>query len=118
MDQKLTDTIKQLYAKASSAALVQGTMGDWFHTSVRVCQGCLLSVSLTLFNIFLERIVTDALEEHHGTVSIGGRVITNLCFNDYTDGLAGEEQELANLVNCWTKHLPDMAWRFVPKRQS
>ena len=30
------------------------------------------------------------------TVSIGGRTITNLCFPDDIDGLAGEE--LANLV--------------------
>ena len=40
----------------------------------------------------------DALEEHEGTVSIGGRTITNLRFADDIDGLAGEEEELANLV--------------------
>ena len=49
------------------------------------------------FNIFLERIMTDALEYHEGTVSIGGRTITNLRFAENIDGLAGEE-ELANLV--------------------
>ena len=54
--------------------------------------------SPTLFNIFLERIITDASEDHEGTVSIGGRTITNLCFADDIDGLAGEEEELANLV--------------------
>ena len=32
------------------------------------------------------------------TVSIGGRIITNLRFADDIDGLAGEEEELANLV--------------------
>ena len=42
--------------------------------------------------------MTDALEDHEGTVSIGGRTITNLCFADDTYGLAGEEEELANLV--------------------
>ena len=42
--------------------------------------------------------MTDALEDHEGTVSIGGRTITNLCFADDIDGLAGEEEELANLV--------------------
>ena len=41
--------------------------------------------------------MTDALEDHEGTVSIGGKTITNR-FADYIDGLAGEEQELANLV--------------------
>ena len=51
--------------------------------------------------MFLERIKTDALENHEGTVSIGGRAITNLCFADEIDGLAGEE--LAKLVECLNK---------------
>ena len=42
--------------------------------------------------------MTDALEDHAGTVSIGGRTITNLRFADDIDGLAGTETELANLV--------------------
>ena len=52
----------------------------------------------TLFNIFLERNMTDALEDHESTVSIRGRTITNLRFADDIDGIAGEEEELANLV--------------------
>ena len=36
--------------------------------------------------------MTDALEEHEGTVSIGGRTITSLRFADI-DGLAGEKVE-------------------------
>ena len=51
-----------------------------------------------LFNKFLERIMTGALEDHEGTVSIGGRTITNLHFADDIDGFAGEEEELAKLV--------------------
>ena len=35
---------------------------------------------------------------YEGTVSIGGKANTNLCFADDIDGLAGEEEELANLV--------------------
>ena len=42
--------------------------------------------------------MSDALEDHEGTVSIGGRTITNLRFADDINGLAGEEEELANLV--------------------
>ena len=93
----LIQVIKNLYNEATSAVLFNGTIGDWFRTTVGVRQGCLLSH--TLFNIFLERIMTDALGDHHeGTVSIGGRTITNLRFADDIDGLAGEEEELANLV--------------------
>ena len=42
--------------------------------------------------------MTGALENHEGTASVGGREITNLRFADGIDGLAGEEEELANLV--------------------
>ena len=51
-----------------------------------------------VFNIFLERITTDALEDYEGTVSIGGRTVTNFRFADDIDGLAGEEEELEHLV--------------------
>ena len=57
-----------------------------------------MSLSPTPFNIFLDRITTDYLEEHEGTVSIGGRTITNLRFAGDIDDLAGEEEELAKLV--------------------
>ena len=39
----------------------------------------------------------DALKDHKGTVSTGGRTITNLRFADDINGLAGEE-ELAKSV--------------------
>ena len=73
-------------------------IGDWFRTIVGVRQGCLLS--LTLFNIFYERIMTEDLEDRKGTVNIGGRTITNLRFANNIDGLVRKEEELASLVNC------------------
>ena len=99
----LIQVIKNLYNKATSAVLFKGSIGDWFRTTVGVRQGCLLSP--TLFIIFLERIMTDALEDHEGTVSIGGRTFTNLRFADDIDGLAGEEEELAKLVERLDKSL-------------
>ena len=65
-------------------------MGEWFRT-VGVRKGCLLSP--TLFNILIEQIMSDALEEHEGKVSIGGRNITNLRFANDIDAVAEEEQE-------------------------
>ena len=47
--------------------------------------------------------MTDASDDHEGTVSIGGRTITNLRFADDSDGLAGEEEEMANLVESLDK---------------
>ncbi|KAK2192856.1 hypothetical protein NP493_21g04010 [Ridgeia piscesae] len=55
-------------------------------------------LSPTFFNIFLEIIMTDALNDHEGTVSIDGRNITNLRFAGDIDGLAGREEELSDLV--------------------
>ena len=98
---KLVRTIEHLYDNATSAVIFNSSIGDWFRTTVGVRQGCLLSP--TLFNIFLERIMTDALENHQGTVSIGGRTITNFRFADDIDGLAGDEQELVNLVERFEK---------------
>ena len=79
---------------------------DWFQTTLGVQQGYLISP--TLFNVFLERIMTDVSEDHEGSVStggrtitnlsIGGRTITNLRFADDIDSLAGEEEELAKLA--------------------
>ena len=89
----LIRVVKHLCDKATSAVLFNGSIRDQFRTTVGVRQGCLLSP--TLFYIFLERIMTDALEDHEGTVGIGGRTITNLRFTDDIDGLAAEEEELS-----------------------
>ena len=94
-------TIRQLYDKATSAVQMNGSMGEWFRTTVGVRQGCLLSP--TLFNIFLERIMFDALEKYDGKVSIGDRNITNLRFPDDIDAVAEEEQKKEALVQSLDK---------------
>ena len=57
-----------------------------------------LSSFTHLLQHFFERIMSDALEEHNGKVSIGGGTITNLQFADDIDALAEEEQKLEALV--------------------
>ena len=47
--------------------------------------------------------MSDALEEHDGKVSIGGRNITNLRFADDIDALAEEQKELEDLVESLDK---------------
>ena len=79
-----------------SVKRMNGSIGEWFRTTVEVRQGCLLSP--ILFNIFLKRIMSDPLEEYDRKVSIDGRNITNLRFADDIDALAEEEQELEALV--------------------
>ena len=63
-----------------------------------VCVCLSVCVYVCVFDIFLERIMTDALEDHKGTVGNGGRRSTNLRFAGDIDGLAGEEEEMAKLA--------------------
>ena len=89
--------IENLYDKAQSAVLFNGSTGEWFRTTVGVRQRCLLSS--TLFNIFLERIMGEALDDHEGSVSIGGRLITNFGFADDIVVNAEEEEEAGVLTD-------------------
>ena len=61
---------------------MNGSIGEWFRSTVGERQGCLLS--LTLFQHFC-----DALEEHIRRVTIGGN-ITNLQFADDINARAEE----------------------------
>ena len=95
-DENLVQVIEALYADSSSAVLLQNRTGVFFNNTVGVRQGCLLSPAL--FNIFLERIMQEALEGHEPTVSIGGRPICNLRFADDIDLIAGNHNELQELT--------------------
>ena len=64
--------------------------------SVGVRQGCILSPCL--FNVFLEEIMQEALSDFTGTVSVGGRNISNLRFADDIDLIAGSKDELKDLT--------------------
>ena len=87
----------QRHDKAQSAVLFNGSTGEWFRTAVGVRQGCLLSPAL--LNIFLERIMCEALDDHEGSVSIVGRLITNVRFADDIVVNAEEEEAAGVLVD-------------------
>ena len=91
---KEVEAAVQLLKKGKSAGVGDCcSIGDWFQTTAGVQQIFMLS---TIFNMSLERIMTDSLGDHVGTVSIGGRTITNLRFGGDIDGLG--EEELAILA--------------------
>ena len=77
--------------------MFNGSTGEWFRTTVGVRQGCLPSP--TLFNIFLERIMCEALDDNEGSFSIGGRPITNFRFADIIVVKAEEEEEAGVLAD-------------------
>ena len=86
---------ESLYDKAHNAVLFNGSLGDWFRTSVGVRQGCLRSP--TVFNIFLKRIMCYAFDDHDGNASVGGRLITNFRFADDIV-VNAEEEEVAGVL--------------------
>ena len=92
----LLPDIKHLYDVQSSsvAALKTGSIQQLESDS---------RLSPTPFNIFLEWIMADILEDHNGTISIGGKTITNLRFADELNDLAAEEEELAKPVEHFDK---------------
>ena len=55
----LVRTIEQPYDKATREVQINGSMGEWFRTTVVEMQGCLPLP--TLFNMFFERIMSNTL---------------------------------------------------------
>ena len=97
IDEGLIEVIQALYKHSSSAVLLNNQIGQFFPTTVGVRQGCLLSP--VLFNIFLERIMLNTLEDHYTFISIGGRPVCNLRFADDIDLMAGSNSELQSLTD-------------------
>ena len=60
--------------------------------------------------------MSDALEDHDGKVSAGGRTITNLRFAVDMDALAEQEQELEALVESLDKTCTNYKMRSVLTR--
>ena len=85
----LVHTIEQLYDKATSAVHMNGSIGEWFKTTVRVRQGCLLSPTLN---------------------------ITNLRFADDIDAWAEEEQKLEALVESLDKTCTRYTMKISPEK--
>ena len=110
----LVHTIELLNINATSAVQMNGSMGEWFRTTVGARQGCLLSP--TLFDIFLERIISDAQEDHEAKVSIGGRYITSLRFADDIDAVVEEEQESEALVESLDNSCPNYKMEISAER--
>ena len=54
ISQEIINIIESLYANLNSAIILNNMTGDFFHTTIGVRQGCLLSPML--FNIFLEQL--------------------------------------------------------------
>ena len=66
IDIKLINLIQSLYENKNGVVIHKGISGEWFPAKTGVRQGCILSS--TLFNIFLEDIKNNALNNHTGYI--------------------------------------------------
>ena len=87
--------------------MFNGSTRDWFRTIVGVRKGCLLSPPI--FSSFLENIVGE--DDDEGSVSIGGRLITNFRFADGNVVNAEEEDEAEVLVNRFDTTTTRYKWK-------
>ena len=96
IDEGLVQVIQALYEHSSSSVLLNNMAGEFFPTTVGVRQGCLLSP--VLFNLFLEQIMLDTLEDRQTSISIGGRPVCNLRFADDIDLMGSSKEDLQDLT--------------------
>ena len=93
---QLTDVIENLYKESTCQVLHGSQLSESFPTTVGVRQGCLLSPSL--FNLYLEEILNEALENADEGAVIGGRKIARFQFADDIALLSNTEEEVQDLV--------------------
>ena len=73
----IIDLIWMMYSEQKAAVRITHGHTDWFDVEKGVRQGCILSPHL--FNVYSEQIMRNAfVEDFTGSVSIGGKKITNL----------------------------------------
>ena len=78
----IIDLIRMMYSEKKAAVRTTHGYTDWFDVEKGMCQGCILSPHL-FNNIYSEQIMRNALEDFTGSVSVGGKKITNLrCADD------------------------------------
>ena len=85
------------YANSSCAVLLNVQIGESFRLTVGICEGCILLP--VLFNIYLEKIMQDTLQDYHTSITMGGRYICNLRFADDIDLLGGKNHELQDITD-------------------
>ena len=75
---------------------VGGDVSDWFHQTVGVRQGCILSPDL--FNLFLEHVLGEALVAYQRGALVNGRRVSNLRFADDIDLMGETVSEAQDIV--------------------
>ena len=98
LDGKDVRIIERLYWNQSASVRVDGHNTANIEIQRGVRQGCVLSP--LLFNIYSERIFSEALDGKTEGILLNGEVVNNLRYADDTVLLANTEEDLQELINC------------------
>ena len=93
---KLLGSIKALYKESKACVRVEGEVTEEFMVEQGLRQGCPLS--LWLFNVFLDRVVREAMVGFQGGVELDSCLIQTLMFADDTVMLAQTAEDLSQNV--------------------
>ena len=94
---KLHSAIKSLYSSVKSCVRVNSANTDWFDVAVGLRQGC--SISPTLFNCFIDDLITSAKTLNIG-IDIGyGEKVSILVYADDVLLLTENEEDLQTLLD-------------------
>ena len=101
--------IEALYQQSVCAVQVGPTVSNWFHATVGVRQGCIVSPSL--FNLFVEEIISLSIANSPCAVNIGGRSLSNLRFADDIDLMAGSGRSCSHSLMTLLVYQRLSGWR-------
>ena len=92
----LTDLVSKLYEDQESVIRAGVGSTEWFSIGMGPRQGCILSASL--FNVYSEDIMREALRGFEGGVRFEGERITDLRYADNTTLICSNRNELIDLL--------------------
>ena len=95
--EKAIRILEEMYNETFSAVRGTESYRDWFVTIVGVLQGCVLSP--LLFNIFVEIMITTAMDESDAGAMVNGEIYSNLRFADDIAVTAEGESDLQVAVD-------------------
>ena len=100
-------------------SVIEDKNGVWLtkpeKVSKRWFEYCKRAVQLYLFNIFIEQIMTEALEGFETAVLINGRPITNMRFDDDINLIADSMEKLTDLTERLAKASGKREWKLTVK---
>ena len=95
----LTCLLRNLYADQEATIRIGHGTTDWFKIGKEICQGCVLSLSLCLFNLYAQYIIRNVrLDDSQARTKIAGRNVNNLRYSDDTTLTTESEEELKSLL--------------------